>query len=354
MKFVSILALALMVNSASAETQTKSLHILALTEGINTKLFEEFKTQTDVDITFDNSSSPESFLVELDSPSQNYDLIIAPDYMFTPALQSKVQKIDRTKIPNLKNIFAPLDVFLEPKDSYISGIPVSVDIMGIVRSFPRDQKVNRQTIDSWDFLLRPEILRPYVKCGIYYPESSALFRRTATIAIKEAKQARNDSSLSAAVNDLVTRSKIFRKKLSVEEHIDAAANGRLCFSVTTLSQAKEISKQSEIRGSKRAIFFDVPRWSLMTANYVAVLERSKKTDTATQLMNFLLNPDVAKILTSQSGLVSTVLANDLYAAEASRGLAAASDFEKKRFFVSPIGSIGPVNRFDMLTFVRAR
>jgi spermidine/putrescine-binding protein len=138
--------------------QKKPLVIYTWEEMFPQDVFDSFKKVTGTEIVLKYFDYNEDMLMELQTAEGGtYDLVIADDYIIEFAIEEGlVQKLDKSKIPNLKNV-NPLyqHQFYDPQDEYT--VPYGAGIQTIVYNPDKINLDIRGFSDLWNPDLRGRV-----------------------------------------------------------------------------------------------------------------------------------------------------------------------------------------------------
>ena len=133
---LAFFAMALAVSATAAPTN--NLNIYCWSEYIPQPIIDQFSKETGVKVTVENYASNEEMLSKLAAGGGEYDIIQPSEYVIEALVKEKVlHPLERTKIPNLKNIdpqflnqpFDPGNKFSVPFMAGTVGIVVNTDLV---------------------------------------------------------------------------------------------------------------------------------------------------------------------------------------------------------------------------------
>ena len=130
------------------------LNVYNWSEYVDPALITQFEKENNCQVVIDIFNSNEAMLAKIQAGSSGYDVIYPSSYMVKiMENQGLIEKIDKSKVPNLKNIDpAYLDTALDKTMEY--GVPYMVTYTGIAYRKDRIQNID----PSWTvFENRPEL-----------------------------------------------------------------------------------------------------------------------------------------------------------------------------------------------------
>ena len=131
--------------------EEKQLNFYNWSDYVAESTIPSFEKKTGIKVTQDFYSSNEELLAKLQAGGTGYDVIVPSDYMVSIMIKSDViQKIDKSKIPNFKNVGEEFKgLAYDPGNDY--SMPYQWGTTGILYD-----KKEVGEIDSWDALWNQE------------------------------------------------------------------------------------------------------------------------------------------------------------------------------------------------------
>ena len=122
---------AVLILLAGCGKPKKTLYVYNWSEYVDPELVAEFEQKNDCKVVIDIFNANEAMLAKIQAGSTGYDIIVPSSYMVKiMAEKGLLDKIDKSKIPTLKNIDpAYIATALDPKMEY--GVPYMITFTGI-------------------------------------------------------------------------------------------------------------------------------------------------------------------------------------------------------------------------------
>lgn len=152
MSMILMLSLILSIAGCGSKDDRPVLNIYSWSDYYAPEVLAQFEKENNCKITYDVFSSNEELLAKMQAGGSQYDIIQPSDYMVTTMVKlNMLEKLDRNKIPNLKNIEKSLQKpAFDPEGAYS---PVyTYGITGIVYN----KKYVQNPPTKWDDLWNPE------------------------------------------------------------------------------------------------------------------------------------------------------------------------------------------------------
>jgi spermidine/putrescine transport system substrate-binding protein len=138
----------------SGNQKKQKIHLFIWGEYTSPTVFRNFFEQTGIEIVESNFASNEEMLAKIQTGADGYDLIVPSDYMVTVMTKlGLLTPLDKTKIPNLKNIERSLlNQPYDPKNTY--SVPYAWSLVGIAFN---GEKINTPVETYQDLFSRQEL-----------------------------------------------------------------------------------------------------------------------------------------------------------------------------------------------------
>ena len=174
MRVIKSTLAALMLCATPALAQEKVVNVYNWSDYIDPKVLDEFTKETGIKVVYDTYDSNEALETKLFAGKTDYDVVVPSATFLSRQIKAGVyQKLDKTKLPNLKgmwpDIMSRLAVY-DPGNQYAvnymwftTGIAYNVD--------KATQRLAGKPIDSWETVFKPENLRKFADCGVYMLDS---------------------------------------------------------------------------------------------------------------------------------------------------------------------------------------
>lgn len=274
--------------NANATEEAKVLNVYCWTNYVPTKILEKFTKETGIRVNLSEYDSNETMFAKLKaSPRAGYDIVIPSNYfMERMSSQKMLQKIDKSKIPNFKNInSALLKKSFDPNNDF--SIPYLWGATGIaVNSDYFDPK----SISRWRDLWNPK----YKNQLLVLNDLREVFGM-ALIALGYSADDKNPEHIKQAylkLKELLPNIKIFNSDAEQTIYIDEDV-------VIGMGYNGDIHLTQEENPKIKFIF---PKDGFVIwIDSLAITKHALHVENAHKFINFLLRPDVAKAVSLSTG-----------------------------------------------------
>jgi spermidine/putrescine transport system substrate-binding protein len=136
---------------AKAPAATKKLNLYIWSAYVPKQVLDDFTKKTGIAVRYDTYDSNEPVLEKLQSGVADYDLVVPSDYMVRILIQQKlIQTLDKTRLPNVKNLDPR---FLDQK--FDKGNVYSLPYVWGTTGYAYDKAKAKIAYDGWAPLFDP-------------------------------------------------------------------------------------------------------------------------------------------------------------------------------------------------------
>ena len=131
-----------------------TLHIYTWSDYIAPDVLESFEKALGVKVVIDTFDSNEAMYAKLKAGGTGYDIIMPSSYQVaTMAREGMIDKLDHSKIPNVKKNFDPSFAGQVLDPSFAHSVPYAVTYTGF--AYRKDKVPQGADVESWSILLNP-------------------------------------------------------------------------------------------------------------------------------------------------------------------------------------------------------
>lgn len=255
-----------------------------------------FEKETGIKVRLDVYDSNEVLQTKLLAGNSGYDLVFPSNDFLSRQIQSGVyQKLDKRKLPNLKN----LDPAFIPKvNSLDAGMQYSVPYMwGTTAIGYNVDKVKKALggqlpANSYELLFNPALLARLKGCGVAYNDAGSAMFPLALRYLGRDPNSSNPKDYEAAAA-MLQQARPYVRRLIATPVMNDLANGEVCVS-TGYSGAVLVAKL-RARDSKNGnnIAYSIPpAGAPIWFDSMVIPKDAPHVDNAHKFINYILRPDV--------------------------------------------------------------
>ena len=282
---------------------------------IDPTVIPAFEKEYGIKVTYDVYDSDEILETKLLAGHSRYDIVVPSAYFLEHEIKAGVyQKLDKRKLPNLKNVDPEVASGLaayDPGNQYavgymwlsITGIGYNV---GEVRA-----RMSDAPVDSWRMLFDPAVVARFQDCGVAMLDAPINVVGAALAYLGKNPNSQSPQDL-AAVEKLLYAVRPFIRSVNSAQYYGDLANSDLCLVlgwsgdvITSRERAREAGKSVELA-------FSIPKeGTVSNFDVLAIPAGAAHPDNAYLFINYLLRPEVAAKNTSTLMYANSVMTASL-------------------------------------------
>ncbi|MBK1664689.1 spermidine/putrescine ABC transporter substrate-binding protein PotF [Rhodospirillum rubrum] len=297
LRALSGVAVALLIAGPAAAAEDKVLNVYNWSDYIAEDTLAKFQAETGIKVNYDVYDSNELLESKLLAGSSGYDIVVPTDHTLSRLIQAGiVQKLDKTKIPNLANLDPKLTAraaAYDPDNAHsviyewgTNGIGINVD--KVRAALGPDVK-----LDSFDLLFKPENAEKLASCGIHVLDSAAEVFSVARNYLGLEPNSPDPKDLEKATA-LWMGVRPYIQKFHSSEFINALANGDICVAFGYSGDIFQAQARAEEAGNGVKIDYIIPKeGTLIWFDLMAVPVDAPHPENAHKFIDFILQPQIS-------------------------------------------------------------
>lgn len=278
-----------------AQAEEKVLHIYNWSDYIAEDTIANFEKETGIKVVYDVFDSNETLEAKLLSGGSGYDIVVPSNQFLAKQIKAGVfQKLDKSKLPNWKNLNPDLMKALEnadPGSQY--AFPYLWGTTGIGYN-PAKVKaaLGVDTIDSWDAIFKPENMEKLKACGV-----SMLDAPDEVYAAALHYQGLNPNPTSvedvAKAEELLMKVRPYITYFHSSKYISDLANGDICVALGWSGDIFQAQARAEEAKNNVPVAYAIPKEGAATFfDMMAIPTDAKNVEAAHTFLNYILTPEV--------------------------------------------------------------
>ncbi len=291
------LGLAWLAPSAASAQSGRVVNFYNWSDYIDPSVLDAFTKETGIEVRYDTFDANETLETKLLAGNSGYDVVVPTGYFLQRQITAGVfQKLDKSKLPNLKNVWPQIAAklaFYDPGNQYAvnymwgtTGIGYNVEKMHEILG-------PGATIDSWDVVFKPELLAKFKDCGIHMLDSVDDIMPAALHYLGLDPNSTQQKDLDKA-GALIAKIRPFVRKFHSSEYLNALASGEICFVVGWSGDIKQAQRRAAEAKNGVEIGYAIPKeGAQMFFDNLAIPRDAPHVEAAHALINYLLRPEVA-------------------------------------------------------------
>lgn len=293
-----IVAAVAFASTAAFAQEEKVLNIYNWSDYIGDDLIKKFEAETGIKVRYDNFDNNEIVHAKLVAGKTGYDIIVPSSNWAKLQIDGGLlQKLDKSKIPNLKNIDPAINAQLskmDPGNDYLvdwlwgfTTIGINVDkVKAALGSTPMPANV-------WELVFNPEYISKMKGCGVSFLDSATEVIPAALHYLGKPPFSKNPSDYTAAAN-VLKAVRPYVTLFSSSGYINDMANGSICLSLGWSGDVN-IARQRAIDGKTgQNIQALVPaNGGLLFFDTMVIPADAARPGNAHKFIDFVLRPENA-------------------------------------------------------------
>jgi putrescine transport system substrate-binding protein len=296
-RLAAALALALLAPVAASAQGERVVNFYNWSDYIDPTVLEAFTKETGIKVRYDTFDANETLETKLLAGKSGYDVVVPTGYFLQRQITAGIfQKLDKAKLPNLKNVWPEIAQKLA---FYDSGNQFAVNYMwgttGIGYNVKRMHEILGPAgkIDSWDTVFKPDQLARFKDCGIHMLDSVDDLVPAALHYLGLDPNSTQPGDLDKAT-DLIAKIRPYVRKFHSSEYLNALASGEICLVVGWSGDIKQAQKRAAEAKAGVEIGYAIPKeGAQMFFDNLAIPKDAPHVAEAYALIDYLLRPEVA-------------------------------------------------------------
>ena len=279
----------------SAQAQERVVNVFNWSDYIDNSILEDFTKETGIKVVYDVYDSNEILETKLLAGGSGYDVVVPTGSFLERQIQAGVfQKLDKDKLPNLKNMWDEVNKRLEifgPVNDY------SINYMwGTIGIGYNKEKVKAALgtdhIDSWKAVFDPEEAAKLKDCGINFLDSSTDMIPV-TLAYLGLNPDSHDPADIAKAEEALLKVRPYVRKFHSSEFINGLANGDICVAVGWSGDVFQARSRAEEAKNGVELDYAIPKeGTQMWFDQMAIPADAPHPQEALEFLNYMMKPEV--------------------------------------------------------------
>src|SRR5665213_3447308 len=220
-------------NSASGSDAEKLVNVYNWSDYVDPTTLKDFEAQTGIKVNYDLFDSNEVLETKLLAGNTGYDVVVPSAQFMERQIKAGVfQKLDKSKLPNLKNVdtaIAQRVALHDPGNEH--GIVYLWGTSGIGYNVAKiHERMPDAPLESWRILYDPAVIAKFKDCGVSVLDAPSEVVSTVLIYLGRNPNSTSPDDLAAAEKVLLAI-RPFLKYVDSARYIEDLANGETCMAL---------------------------------------------------------------------------------------------------------------------------
>lgn len=276
--------------------EEKVVNVYNWSDYIDPTVIEDFQKETGITVKYDVFDSNEVLETKLLAGSTGYDIVVPSASFLERQIKAGVfQKLDRTKLPNLKNQDAEITARVALHDpgnehsvNYLWGTSgVGYNEAKIKAAMPD------APVDSFAMFYDPKVVSKFKDCGVSILDAPSEVVGTVLIYLGREANSENPDDLAAA-EKVLTSIRPYVKYINSSKYIEDLANGEICLALGWSGDVLQARDRAAEAGNGVVVKYLIPKeGAVMFFDMLAIPADAKHVKNAYLFIDYLLRADVA-------------------------------------------------------------
>jgi len=295
---VALAAICALAASATGQgKQERIVNVYNWSDYIDPGVLEDFTRETGIKVKYDTFDSNDILETKLLAGRTGYDLVVPTAYFLQRQIKAGVfQKIDKSKLPNLGNVWGEISQRLsayDPGNQYAVNYMWGTTGIGFNIRKAREVLGADAKIDSWDVMFKPEAIGKFKDCGVHMLDASDDVFAAALGYLKLDPNTSEPAELEKAA-DLMMTVRPFVRKFHSSEYLNALASGEICLVLGYSGDIKQAQKRAAEAKNGIEIGYAIPKeGTQLWFDNLSIPKDARNVAEAHMLIDYLLKPEVA-------------------------------------------------------------
>ena len=295
---------------AACTDSRETVNIYNWSDYIGETTLADFTKVTGIETRYDVYDSDDVLEAKLLAGGSGYDVVVpAAEPYFAREIEAGIyQKLDKSKIPNLKNVDPGLLAKVataDPGNQYgviyqygTNGFGYNVDEI--------DERMPGAPVDSWDIIFEPEVVAKFADCGVTMLDSANDVIPLALAYLGKDPNSEDAEDLEAA-EELLGGVRPYVKYFHSSQYINDLASGDICLALGWSGDVIQARMRSAEARDPQRIAYTIPKeGTMLWFDMLAIPKDAPNPAAAYAFINFVLEPEVMAGITNYVAYANAV------------------------------------------------
>jgi putrescine transport system substrate-binding protein len=274
----------------------KVVNVYNWSDYIDPEVLKDFEKETGVKVNYEVMDSNELLETKLVAGRTGYDVVVPSASFLARQIKAGIyQKLDKSKLPNLKNLDPDITKRLEVFDP---GNQYAVNYMWGTSGVAYNEEAIKAAmpnapVDSFAMFWDPKVVSKFAKCGISVLDAPSEVVGTVLIYLGKDANSEDPEDLKAAEKVLMSVRPYIRN-INSSAYIEQLAGGEICLALGwsgDVLQARDRAVESQ---KPYTIKYNIPKeGAVMFFDNMAIPNDASHVKNAHLFIDFMLRPEIA-------------------------------------------------------------
>jgi putrescine transport system substrate-binding protein len=274
----------------------KTVNVYNWSDYIEPTVLDAFTKETGIQVNYEVMDSNELLETKLVAGRTGYDVVVPSASFLARQIKSGIyMKLDRSKLPNLKNLDPDITKRLEVFDP---GNEHAVNYMWGTSGVAYNEEAIKAAlpdapVDSFAMFWDPKVVSKFAKCGVSVLDAPSEVVGTVMIYLGKDANSENPEDLKAAEKVLLSVRPYIRL-INSSKYIEDLANGEICLALGWSGDTLQAKARAEEAKKPFTIKYNIPKeGAVMFFDNMAIPADASHVKNAHLFIDYMLRPEVA-------------------------------------------------------------
>lgn len=274
----------------------KVLNVYNWSDYIDSTVLDDFSKETGIKVNYDVFDSNEVLETKLLAGNTGYDIVVPSASFLERQIKAGVfQKLDRTRLPNLKNQDVEITQRIalhDPGNEHSVNYLWGTSGVGFNEAKIKERMPDAP-LDSFAMFYDPKVVSKFADCGVTVLDAPSEIVGTVLIYLGKDANSEKPEDLAAAEKVLLSI-RPYIKYVNSSKYIEDLANGEVCLALGWSGDVLQARDRANEAGKGITVKYLIPReGAVMFFDMLAIPADAKHVKNAHLFIDYLLRPDVA-------------------------------------------------------------
>jgi putrescine transport system substrate-binding protein len=282
---------------AKPAAEEKVLNLSIWNDYLAEDTIANFEKETGIKVSMVNYGSNEELEAKLAPGNSGYDVVVPSASSYERQIKSSYyQKLDKSQLPNLKNMDPDIEARLamhDPNNDYAvlhmwgtTGIGYNTKKVATAMKNP--------PLDSWKLVFDPNVLKNFRKCGVAVLDSATEMYSMTLAALGKDPNSQKQEDLDAATKALMDMRPNIRYA-DTQRMIGDLANGEICLAIGYNGDILQARDRAEENKTGAEIQYVIPKeGTIIWFDSYLMPKDAPHPKNAHLFINYMLRPEVIR------------------------------------------------------------
>ena len=282
---------------AAVETDAeKVLNVYNWSDYIEPTVIQAFEKDTGIKVNYEVMDSNELLETKLLAGRTGYDVVVPSASFLARQIKANIyQKLDKSKLPNLKNMDADITKRLEvfdPGNEHAVNYMWGTDGVGYNEAKVKEAMPDAP-VNSYAMFFDPNVAKNFQKCGISILDAPSEILGAVLIYLGRDANSEKPEDLKAAEKVLMSV-RPYVRLINSSKYIEDLANGEICLALGWSGDVLQASNRAKEAGKGISIKYNIPKeGSVMFFDNFAIPADASHVKNAHLFIDYMSRADVA-------------------------------------------------------------